>query len=304
MNEPCVENDIKSNKSNTWLLDYAHNETSQNGEDGILAMVLETIGQNDKWCVEFGSWDGKTCSNTYTLITKKDYSAVLIEASPSRFKDLKNNFREHKNVICVNEFVGFETDNNLDTILKDTEIPQNFDLLSIDIDGNDFHVWDAIKEYKPKVVIIEFNPTIPKTVEFVQSRDMSIGQGSSVLSISKLAASKGYELVACTQCNAIFVDKQYFSLFGIADNSVDRILIDQPMVTHLFCGIDGTVFIRGYGKSPWQQISYKEDKMQLLPRWARKRYGDKNFIRRKLGKRCRRWLKDKPTDNSSCSDIV
>ncbi len=305
MNErACSETENKNSNPSTWLLDYACNETSQFGEDGILAKVLETIGRQDKWCVEFGSWDGKVCSNTYTFITQKGYSAILIEASPKRFKDLVKNFCENKNVICMNKMVGFQTDNNLDVILKDTPIPKDFDLLSIDIDGNDYHVWDSVKEYKPKVVIIEYNPTIPKVVEFVQPRDMSIGQGSSILSISNLAASKGYELVACTQCNGIFVDRQYFHLFGIADNSVDRMLTNQPMVTHLFCGIDGTVFIRGYGKSPWQQISFNEEKMQLLPRWARKLYGDKNIIRRKLGRRYRKWLKDKPSANHSCSDIV
>lgn len=302
MNESIVENDVKKMKPDTWLLEYAHNETSQHGEDGILAKILETIGHLDKWCVEFGSWDGKTCSNTYSLISRKDYAAVLIEAEPGRFKDLVRNFKANQKVVCLNKIVGFEPEDNLDTILKETGIPRNFDLLSIDIDGNDYHVWDAVREYKPKVVIIEFNPTIPKVVEFVQPKDMSIGQGSSILSITNLAKSKGYELVACTQCNGIFVDEQYFSLFGISDNSVDRMLPHQPMVTHIFCGVDGTVFIRGYGKSPWQQISFNEKKMQLLPGWARKRYGDKNFIRRKLGRRLRLWLKDKHAAQSSQSD--
>lgn len=303
MNESCVQNDSKS-KNPAWLLEYAHNETSQHGEDGIVARILETIGRLDNWCVEFGSWDGMVCSNTYSLITKKNYSAVLIEGEKGRYKDLVRNFRENKKVICLNKFVGFDADNSLDAILADTPIPQNFDLLSIDIDGNDYHVWDAFCRYKPKVVIIEFNPTIPKVVDFVQPRDMSVGQGSSILSINKLAVSKGYELVACTQCNGIFVDKTCFPLFGIADNSLDRLLPQQPMVTHLFCGVDGTVFIRGYGKSPWQQIPFNEEKMQLLPRWARKRYGDKNFIRRKLGKLYRRWRKEKFSGDNPSSGII
>lgn len=280
-------------KNNTWLLDYANNVTSQYGEDGIIAKVLEVIGEHDKWCVEFGSWDGKTCSNTYKLIKDDGYSAILIEADAKRFRNLENNFGENKKVICLNRFVGFEKENNLDVILKETPIPRDFDLLSIDIDGNDYHAWDAVEEYSPKVVVIEFNPTISKKVEFIQAKDMRVGQGSSLLAINNLAKTKGYELVAVTLTNAIFVLTKFYSLFDIDDNSVETMMTDESMMTYIFCGYDGSVFIRGYGKSPWHQIPYKESKMQLLPKWAIKRYGDKNFIRRRLGKFCRRFLAEK-----------
>ncbi len=280
-------------KPNTWLLEYASNLTSQNGEDGILEKVLQTIGDRDHWCVEFGSWDGKTCSNTYKLISEKGYSAVLIEADPKRFGDLKKNFEGNPKTVYFNRFVGFEEHNSLDIILKETGIPKDFDLLSIDIDGNDYHVWQVIHEYTPKAVIIEFNPTIPKTVEFIQPKDMRISQGSSLLSIAKLAKSKGYALVCATKNNAIFVRDQFFDRFQIEDNSVNTMMVDESMVTHLFCGYDGTVFIRGYGKSPWQQIPFKESKMQILPGWARKRFSDRNAVRKKAGKIYRRWLKEK-----------
>ena len=278
-------------QKNTWLLDFARNNTSQHGEDGIIEKVLEVIGEMDKWCVEFGSWDGMHCSNTYSLIKDKGYAAVLIEGSAKRFKDLLKTFEGNDRVHAMNQFVGFEAADSLNTILAETEMPQNFDLLSIDIDGNDYHVWDALKQYKPKVVVIEFNPTIANSVEFVQPRDMSLGQGSSCLSLTKLAKEKGYELVCCTLGNAIYVDSKYFDKFGIEDNSVEVLRKDQSLITHLFCGYEGTVFIRGYGGSPWQQIPFKEKKFQILPRWARKRFGDKNPIRRSLGKKYRRFLK-------------
>jgi len=172
-----------------------------------------------------------------------------------------------------------------------TEIPADFDLLSVDIDGNDYHAWQAVQDYKPKAVVIEFNPTIPKQVEFVQPPDMSVAQGSSLLSIDKLAKSKGYELVAVTTTNAVFVDAKYFPLFGIQDNSVDVMWTDQSAITHIFCGYDGTVFIRGCGVLPWQTIPIKESRVQQLPKWARKRVGDRNPIRRKLGKIFRRLRK-------------
>ena len=289
----CLDNPNNATKQNTWLQRFAGNVTSQYGEDGIVQKILEVIGRNNKWCVEFGSWDGKQCSNTFSLITECGYSGVLIEGDRERFKDLEKTFEENKSVVLLNTFVGFEKNNSLDVILKNVEIPQDFDLLSIDIDGNDYHVWNAFENYKPKVVIIEFNPTIPKKVEFVQARDIKITQGSSLLSINKLAKSKGYELVCTTKTNAFFVDSQYFNLFGIRDNSVETMMTDESLITHIFCGYDGTVFIRGYGIMPWQTVAYKESRVQQLPKWARKVAGDSNIIRRKLGKWFRRFRKKK-----------
>ena len=278
-------------RRNTWLNEFERNITSQSGEDGIIEKVLDVIDENDKWCVEFGSWDGKTLSNTYNLIHNKGYSAVMIEGDFRRFQDLLKIFDSNEKVIKINMFVGFEPHNCLDKILETTEIPTNFDLLSIDVDGNDYHIWEMVIVYKPKVVVIEFNQTIPSCVEFVQPRDMSVSQGSSLLSIDKLAKRKGYELVAVTVRNAVFVDKKYFGLFGIQDNSVATMRINNEAVTYIFCGYDGTVFIRGCGELPNQKIRYRESKMQQLPKWARKRVGDSNIIRKKLGKLFRRLRK-------------
>jgi hypothetical protein len=292
MNENAnTVNKYNFTKMNCWLSEFARNVTSQYGENGIIEKVLEVIGKNDKWCVEFGSWDGKRCSNSFDLIDNKGYAAVLIEGDYNRFLSLQNTFKGNKKVISINKFVGFQKEDGLDSILSSTDIPVDFDLLSIDIDGNDYHVWQSFNDYKPKVVVIEFNPTIPSTVEFIQPRDMSITQGSSILSIANLGKSKGYELVACTKNNAIFVDAKYFERFEIEDNSPTALRTDESAITHIFCGYDGTVFIRGYGRSPWQSIAFKESKMQLLPKWARKKVGDCNVIRRKAGKIFRRLRK-------------
>lgn len=285
---------VNNNKSNRWLYDFARNVTSQCGENGIIEKVLEVIDESNKWCVEFGSWDGKNCSNTYNLITEKDYSAVLIEGDKQRFGDLLKTFEGNTKVIPFNTFVGFKSKDCLDTILKDTPIPIDFDILSIDIDGNDYHIWDAVKQYKPKVVVIEFNPSIPTCVEFVQPKDMRLSQGNSLLSITKLGKSKGYELVSVTKINAIFVLDKYFKLFEITDNTPESLRVSEALITHIFCGYDGTVFLRGHGYLPWQLIPFKESKVQQMPKWARKRFGDKNYIRKKLGRMYRKWKKKKP----------
>lgn len=266
----------KMQRSNQWLHDFAKNVTSQYGEDGIIEKVLETVTDNDKWCVEFGAWDGKLFSNTYNLINNKDYLAVLIEADSRKFRDLLKTYKNNSLVIPLNAFVGFEKEIGLDAILEPTGIPVNFDFLSIDIDGNDYHVWEAVQNYKPKVVVIEYNPTISNKVNFVQEPEIGINQGSSLLATDKLAKRKGYELVAVTKTNAIFVDSKYFGLFGIKNNHVDVMRTNESSVTYIFNGFDGTVFIRGYGKLAWHGIPYRESKIQPLPKWLRgypKNYG-------------------------------
>ena len=259
-----------TDNGNRWLLAYAANVNSQNGEDGIIAKILEVIGDPSGWCVEFGAWDGRYLSNTHNLIANRGYSAVLIEGSAARFRDLKATFKDNPKVLPVNAFVGFTADDGLDSILAKTPIPEDFDVLSIDIDGNDYHVWSAVKRYRPRVVVIEYNPTIPTAVDFVQAADMSINQGASITALDRLARQKGYELTAVTTHNCIFVRRDYFPRFGIADNSPASLRADESLVTYIFNGFDGTVFIRGYGALGWHGIPYREERMQLVARVFRK----------------------------------
>lgn len=251
---------------NDWLHQHARNETSQCGEDGILEMVIETIGETDRWCVEFGAWDGKTFSNTYNLIANRGYHALLIEADSEKHVELEKNFRHQSGVMTRRQRVGWSAQDNLDAILADCDVPSKFDLLSIDIDGNDYHVWEAVQTHTPKVVCIEFNPTIGNEVEFVQAKDLAVSQGSSLLSICKLARQKGYELVAVTQLNAIFVADGYYPRFNIQDNSLHALRPNPKSVLHIFTGYDGTTHTRGNHNMPWHPgMRYDEARLQQLP---------------------------------------
>lgn len=259
-------------RSNRWLSEHARNVCSQNGEDGILEKVLERIGERDRWCVEFGAWDGVALSNTAALIDGQGYGAVLIEADPKKFHDLLARRGSDPKVVPVRAFVGYEGENRLDALLarEAPALPLDFDLLSIDIDGNDYHVWEAVVRYQPKVVVIEYNPSIPKQVDFVQPRDPRLSQGSSLRAIAALAKRKGYELVAVTATNGIFVERRYFDRFEITDNSLEQLWPDEPFVSYLFTGYDGTVFLRGNGTMPWHGLPILEASLQQLPRLLRK----------------------------------
>lgn len=261
-------------KAPTWLLAHCRNVHSQTGEDGIIEKILEILPERDAWCVEFGAWNGIHLTNTRHLILEKGYSAVMIEADASRFRELQQNYADRRNVITQNAFVGFTEADGLDALCRETPLPVAFDLLSIDIDGNDYHVWKAIVHYKPKVVVIEFNPTIPTPVRFVQPADPSLNQGSSLLSLVELGREKGYELVSVVEHNAFFVRSEYFPLFDLSTNSPEVLRTSAKDVTYIFSGFDGTVFLQGGCRLPWHRIPLNAVRFQLLPAYLRRYTGN------------------------------
>lgn len=261
---------MKDNKkNNNWLLDFSSDFSSQKGEDGILSKIIDVIGEKSKWCVEFGAWDGRHLSNTYNLMVNKKWKGVFIESDLDRYKELTKTYDSNKDAICLNKMIKFEGENTLDKILSETGIPVNFDVLSIDIDGNDYHIWDSLKLYSPNIVIIEFNPTIPTHIEFVQPKNMKINQGSSLLSLVNLGKSKGYELISCTQLNAFFVKKYYFDLFDIEDNSPETLFTNKRYISSIFQLYDGTIVIHGFDKLGWHGLSLKNRLFQPLPSFFR-----------------------------------
>lgn len=253
-----------------WLLDSARNVHSQFGEDGVIEKTLQILPEKDKWCVEFGAWDGVYLSNTRNLIENAGYSAVLIEGDETRFAALKKNYAGNERVIPVHAFVGFTESDGLDAILAGLGIPSDFDFLSIDVDGNDFHIWKAMSKYRPKTVCIEFNPTIATGVRFVQRADPSVNHGSSLSSLVELAQEKDYRLVSVLPVNAFFVDAKYFPRFEIDDNRPETLRKDSRHVTHLFSGYDGTVFLQGNQQLPWHGLPIREPAVQVLPKLLRR----------------------------------
>lgn len=279
-------------RSNDWLLQHARNVHSQRGEDGILEEVFKHVSGTERWCVEFGAWDGVHLSNTHYLM-EQGWSGVFIEADPVRFKDLKHSYQNNSRAHCICTYVHFAGPDTLDNLLARTPIPADFDLLSIDIDGNDYHMWESVERYTPKVVIIEFNPTIPADVEFVQPKDMSINQGNSLLSLTLLGKRKGYELVCATLLNAIFVRKEFFPAFGIVNNSPSVLFTDERYQTKFFQLYDGTIVLTGARRLLWHGIPIRSRDLALLPRPFRmfqERMGPIRLFLFKVWRRMRRLL--------------
>ena len=268
---------------NNWLHDHSANIYSQFGEDGIINKILSMLPETNSVCIDIGAHDGITCSNTRNIIFNENYVAILIECNKKRFEELTSNYKNNQNVHCINEQVGFN-ENNLDLLLNkyDLNVPVDFDFLSIDIDGNDYHIWGEINNYQPKLVCCEFNPSIPNQVDFVQEENMNVNHGCSILSLNKLAQRKGYELIAMTQNNAFFIDRKYFNDFNIVDNSIEQIRDDFSSITYIFQGYDGKIFLRGYGKFIWHgYLKIREKSIQDLPKIFRvDRYKMNSIINR------------------------
>jgi hypothetical protein len=238
--------------------------TSQHNEDGLLLWIFSIIPECEKYCVEFGAWDGKYLSNTFNLIANHGWSGLLIEGNKKRVEALKKNYPFKDKIIAVNRLVGWSSKDSLDSILSEYNIPDNFDLLSIDIDNNDYHVWKALTRFQPKVVVIEFNSEIPNDIEFIQEADQKVYQGTSLKSMVLLAKEKGYQLVEVTSTNAFFVDSKYYDLFKITDNSLETINPQKPFprVYQLF---DGTVVLTESFKLRWSNFDVGIYDLQKIP---------------------------------------
>lgn len=185
------------------LLEYRENRYSQFGEDGIIEEICYRLGIEEGWFVEFGAWDGKHHSNTYNLLANKGWQGVLMECDPERYKALlhtKEAFPGRVHTFCTK--VGFEGESSLDNLLGKTPIPQDFELLSIDIDSCDWQVWNALENYRPRIVIIESNSVIPPGI--IQLHKPPESCGASFTALVNLGRSKGYQLV-CHTGNCLFV---------------------------------------------------------------------------------------------------
>lgn len=247
------------------LAKYAENVTSQNGEDGIIQHIVEVISPTNKYCVEFGAWDGKHYSNCYNLLNTGSWHGAMIEASPSKYKELVQTYSNNEKVKCINKYVDFEGAGSLDNILDEISAPKDIGVLSIDIDGNDYHVWESIKTHIAELVVIEFNPTIPNDVIFVQDRSPGVNQGCSLLSLIMLGKKLGYELACCTRWNAFFVRKEKFHMLGVKDNFIYRMY--QPMLDgRIFHGYDSYVHVVGMDTMFWKNgINLTSENFQVLP---------------------------------------
>lgn len=229
---------------------------SQNGEDGIIEFIFSKIGTTNKFSVEFGVGDGFECNTVYLLEKKgwkglmMDYGAdqqiqwenVMKKAWSNRklglVSGLQRDLRFLKKILKRSgRSAHFRRDvktekvtaENIQQLFQKYNVPKNFDLLSIDIDYNDYWVWKAITDYSPRVVIIEYNSSIPPTESRVVPYDANASWdgtnyfGASLLALRNLGLSKGYTLIGCDSMgvNSFFCKSELVD--GMKINDIDQL---------------------------------------------------------------------------------
>lgn len=196
---------------------YRHNVHSQNGEDGVIAEIMRRIGVSDGTCVEFGAWDGIRNSNTFHLV-EQGWRAVYIEADSDRFRALQATQARHPRIHAIHDVVRPTGPGRLDALLAACDMEGEFELLSIDIDSDDWQVWHSLTDFSPKVVVIEVNSSLPPGVERINPAGSSLG--SSFTSTLRLGRAKGYTL-ACHTGNMIFVRDDLAGRIGLSQVEID-----------------------------------------------------------------------------------
>lgn len=197
---------------------------SQAGEDGVIERIFEIIEPTEKYAVEFGAADGIGLSNVRHLVLDKGWRSFQIEGDPGKAARLKENYRDVPGTTTLQAWVW---PGNVEILFEEAGVPRDFDFLVIDIDSNDYYVWRAIQNFRPKVVMIEANSRFPPpdkmVIEFhpMNYWDGSAYAGASLQSLADLGKRKGYELIyhMSNGVNAFFVDAKYYPLFGLKDNS-------------------------------------------------------------------------------------
>ncbi|MEO6830060.1 MAG: hypothetical protein ABI164_09640 [Acidobacteriaceae bacterium] len=187
---------------------------SQWGEDGILQHLLRHIIAPRKVFVEFGV-ENYTESNTRFLLTNDNWAGLVIDGSEKNVAYIKkDNIYWRFNLKAENAFITRENINNL---IRRNGIEGEIGLLSIDIDGNDYWVWEAIDVVVPSIVVLEYNSrfgperavTVPYDAGFVRTmaHHSNIYYGASLAALCLLGRRKGYSFVGCNMAgnNAFFV---------------------------------------------------------------------------------------------------
>jgi hypothetical protein len=175
---------------------------SQNGEDGIILAIFNKIGVNSMRFFEIGIENGKEC-NTRNLVENFGWSGTMVECNKGEAKKARK-FYKYFAVNIVNQAI---TPKNINLF-----IPKELDLLSIDVDGNDYWLWEAV-ESNPRVVIIEYNSTFgdkPFTIPYSEAPRKEkhpdwLYHGAGLNALIRLGKVKGYKLVYANGINAFFI---------------------------------------------------------------------------------------------------
>ena len=188
---------------------YLSQVNSQNGEDGAIHEIFRRIHTSNRVFVEVGVGDG-TENNTAFLLSQ-GWRGFWIDGSDAFLRTIHARRDLHNG--CLTSSAFFVDKENIAGLFEQLGVPKDFDLLSLDIDQNTFYIWEPLRDYAPRVVVVEYNAAIPPDidwkVQYVANGvwDGTQNFGASLKAFEKLGNQLGYSLVGCefNGVNAFFV---------------------------------------------------------------------------------------------------
>jgi hypothetical protein len=184
---------------------------SQGDEDGIIQEIFRRIGAANRVFVEIGVGSGSENNTVYLL--HSGWTGTWIDASPTAADRIRQALGPAIGAGRLRFTEAFVTAENINALLQQADVPGEPDFFSLDIDGNDYHVWKAIAVMRPRVVAVEYNAKFAPPVFWVMPYNpdhrwaQDDCQGASLVAMTELGSSRGYALVGCsiTGGNAFFV---------------------------------------------------------------------------------------------------
>lgn len=215
--------ELNSSKRGVETLDeVAFQVFSQRGEDGVIQYIVSQIEIPHKIFVEFGV-ETYTESNTRFLLMNNNWSGLVIDGSNRNIDFIRKDFIHWKyDITAIGSFI---TRDNIDALISGYTTVRDIGLLSVDVDGNDYWIWERISCINPRIVICEYNSafgatakvTVPYKADFVRGKAhySELYFGASLAAFCDLAEQKGYDFIGTTSAgvNAYFVRKDLSAPF-------------------------------------------------------------------------------------------
>lgn len=210
------------------LTRFGFKVNSQSDEDGILEEIFKRIGTTNRHFVEFGCGNGLENNSHYLLL--KGWQGLWIDGREGHVQSIREEFSKLLDSGQLTVKHSFLTRENIDGLISES-VTGEIDMLSVDVDGNDFHFLDRIRSIQPRVIVVEYNAKKGRSLDWVMAYnpahrwDGTDYYGASLKAFEILLHERGYSLVGCSVSgvNAFFVrtdlvDEQRFCPPFVSEN--------------------------------------------------------------------------------------
>jgi hypothetical protein len=216
---------LQSGKPLPLLEEVEFRSFSQHGEDGILLYIFSLIGTTNKRVVEICAGDGIEC-NAANLIVHHDWRGLLFDGNATKIRTGRAFYSRNLNTLSnppslVNAWIDTA---NVNARVVAQGVDGEIDLLSLDLDGIDYWICEALDCVSPRAIVLEYNArlgpvhslSVPYRVDFVAQGGY---WGASLAAFARLSRRKGYRLIGC-DCSGI---NAFFIRSGIAEDALPEV---------------------------------------------------------------------------------